>query len=1646
MRTYRLPRIAFLSVLGALLSGCSLSTLSTPIKSNDGRSMTISGQVHGGQQPVAGATIQLYAVGTSSDGSASTPLLTQTVTTDSSGGFNITSLYSCNSATLVYLTAVGGNPGIGTVNPNLAEMVALGPCSALTSSTFISVSEVTTVAAVNALAPFMSSISSVGSSASDAAALASAFTLANQFSNFATGTSPGLTAPVGTTIPTTLINTLADVMASCINSSGGASYTPSICGEMFSLTTPGNSPAPTNTVASLLYLANNPTLNTALLYGLITPAAPFQPSLSSAPADFRIRAVPSGTAAFQITPAVVTFPLGSVGVASAAQTVTIQNTSALPVTLSSITSAGANAADISATHNCGVILAASSACSVQVILTPSASGPRTAYLRVASDSPFSPQFVTLTMNNPVPAISYLSPTFIPAGSPNPLYVYVVGSNFLPNSTVQVGGVSRLTGFYASNELVFQLTAAEQASPGSYSISVLNPAPSGGVSAATTFTVSAAATTPVITRTSPTQFTAGAASTYLYVYGQNLVPGSSIQWNGTTVATSSSFSSTNGYYLYTYLPASLLATAGTASVTVTNPAVTPSVSNVLSVPIVNPPPPTLTSLSSTLVPVNTATTLTLYGTNFTSATTVAVNGVTLPSSYSYSSQMTVTLPASAVLTPGVETITVSNASGTTAPLYITAYVPIYNNSMIYNSVNGLFYLSVPSAAGAPYGNSIVSVDPVTGVLGTPIPVGSEPNRMAITSDGKYLWVALDGTDAVRKVDLTAGAAGLQFSIGNATVAALAALPGQTDSVVVSTYYTGYTVPTGVSLAIYDSGVARPSVISFATYAPFPYALIIDGTRNEIYGPGTVYASSGNYNTYTYSASGITLKQATASSLNYGANNTDDVQLAGGTLYTSLGQAVNAETGALLGTFYSSANTVAQGSIAVDTTLGKSFILPESYSTGGTSSSSAPVYIFNTSDYSLAATSFPVSIPYFRADYQYQGPTGARLTRWGSNGLAFHGTGGFVSFHTSLVQDISSLFADLGVTLTSSGTNTTGTTTTYTAKVTNNGPSAASNVALAGFVPSSGVLTSVTPSTGSCSTAGTTLCSLGGLSNGASATVVFKVQQMTAGTATMTAQVSATETDPISTNNQATSTLTITGNPYYAAPTLTAISPSIVASGSADTTVTVTGTGFNSGSMVLLNGSALSTSFTSSTTLTAVVPAASLAQLGWAGISVSTTPPGGGTSSSLPLSVYSVLNLGANHMVYDPYTRKIMAGIGSGTSSIAGNSILAVTPDTATTGTPVALTGSPTVLSLTSDGQILYALVPGTSTGSIARFNMLTQQPDFTATGFQATGYNVGLRDIATQPGTENTIAVDEGEYPGISIFDINTSAKTATRRGTATGTYTGTCLAFPLASNLFATDLYSSGSFLENYTVTANGLVNGSYPYYTSTGVGYTACFKLNGASLYGENGLVANLSGATATLAGIVEDVPTNATTYAAPAKDFAADSSLGLVYYFNTSSQYSSVRTGITAYNTQTFLPVTTIPIPFSTLESTTGFSGVDMVRWGQDGLAVLSATGKLYLVRGASIVPQLLKTNSAATLTTASSISATAGSGNMLLTLTGTNFIPGVAVLWNGTYRTTTIVDNAHVTVAIPASDLAQIGVTTITAVNPGASSSNPLLFTIQ
>jgi trimeric autotransporter adhesin len=1259
---------------------------------------------------------------------------------------------------------------------------------------------------------------------------------------------------------------------------------------------------------------------------------------------------------------------------------------------------------------------------------------------------------SIAVNNPLPGPITLSPNQVPTGVATPNTITVVGTNFVPSSTVRVGGMLRTTTYVSATQLTFQLAAADQVTTGTLSVVVVNPSPGGGTSTPANLVVASPSATPVISSLSPNPIFAGSTATTLSVLGTGLTNDSTVQWNGTALTTVLS----NCYINYIYgpclqatIPASLLVSAGTANVTVSSPTATPSVSNTVVLTITNPPVPSLSSLSVTYGTYRSAISIGIVGAGFTSASTVLFNGSPVPTTFVSSNALTANVPASSLAAPGVFPVTINTSApggGTSSALYFTSFVSIPNNSMAYNPANGLFYLSVPSAAGAPYGDTIVPIDPVTGTLGTPIPVGSEPDRLAITADGKYLWVALDSTGAVRQVDLTTGTAGMQFPIGPTgsstnTVAALAALPGSPNSVVVSTYFGG--------LSIYDSGVARPSSVSPSTYVVFPWALIVNGTTNEIYGPGSGIPDQ--YDTYSYDATGVSIKSSTYSSLSYAANNTDDVQIAGNLLYTDYGQTVNPETGALVGTFYSSGTNVAQGAITVDTAQGMAFILEGSgaaFGAGGFGVSSAVLQAFNTADYSsTSAPPIPVTIPIFRASYQYQGPTSSRLTRWGTDGLAYRGTGGFVSLRSNLVHDESSVDADISVALTAPASASTGATTSFTATVTNNGSAAASSVSLAASGPSSGVLVSAVPSAGSCSTGSPTVCDLGGLANGATANVVFNVLQNTAGNSSLTVQANASETDPSPSNNTAVASTAVTGGDYNLSPTLTAISPATIVSGSPDTTITLTGTSFSSSSTVLLNGETLSTSFVSTTQLTATVPAANLATLGWSTITVSNPLPGGGASAALPLTVFSVLPVNAEHILFDPYSRKIMVGLATGTTTLAGNSIAALTPETATMGTPVAIGATPASLALTSDGQFLYALLPAATTGSIAQFNMLTQHLDFTISGFEATGYNTGLRDIAAQPSADNTIAVDQGEYIGTSIFDINPQTKTATSRGAATGIYSGTCPAFLNPSQLILQDLYTSDGAVDIYSVTSNGLVNGSYPYDTSDNLQQFNCFKVDGNLIFGQSGGVASLASTPPAQIGTFMGMP-YVTNYAVGIKDFAPDASLGLSFYLTSSETYaySAVFDSITTFNINTFMPTSVLTLPFSTVEGNTDFTGVDMVRWGQDGLAILSSGGNIYLVRGPAVVPQLLSTSSAATLTSSSATTITLGTGNTLLTLTGTNFLPGVAVTWNGSYRTTTVFSPTQVTVAIPASDLASAGTAALVATNPGAPSSSSITVTIQ
>jgi len=290
------PSSLFLSLLASIsipisILGCggvSRSPVTPTTSTLPGSSLV--GRVKGGQQPVTGATIQLYQVGAVSDGSSAATLGAST-TTDPSGNFTITGNYTCpGSNPEVYLLATGGNPGLtsGTNNTAIDLLAALGSCGSLSSSTFINLNEVTTVAAVAALSPYMTSPTAIGSGTSDASALAAAFTLASQYASTATGLAPGASVPAGDAVPSTLINSLADIVSACVNSTGGVAGDGSSCGNLFTEATPSGGPAPTNVASALLNILNNPTSNASSLFALQPSTPPFQQALSAAPSSWAV--------------------------------------------------------------------------------------------------------------------------------------------------------------------------------------------------------------------------------------------------------------------------------------------------------------------------------------------------------------------------------------------------------------------------------------------------------------------------------------------------------------------------------------------------------------------------------------------------------------------------------------------------------------------------------------------------------------------------------------------------------------------------------------------------------------------------------------------------------------------------------------------------------------------------------------------------------------------------------------------------------------------------------------------------------------------------------------------------------------------------------------------------------------------------------------------------------------------------------------------------------------------------------------------------------------------------------------------------------------------------------------------------------------
>ncbi|HVZ86527.1 MAG TPA: hypothetical protein VHG72_06140, partial [Polyangia bacterium] len=166
-----------------------------------------------------------------------------------------------------------------------------------------------------------------------------------------------------------------------------------------------------------------------------------------------------------------------------------------------------------------------------------------------------------------------------------------------------------------------------------------------------------------------------------------------------------------------------------------------------------------------------------------------------------------------------------------------------NHMVYDSSRDRLYVTIQG--GAPlYPNTVTAIDPRAAAVTASIPIGSDPNALALSNDASTLWVGMDGSFSMRKVTLTGAtpAVGpLHRLIGatsngvyTASVYVQAMLPMSDSPDTVAALASGG--PN--TLAVYDDGVPRANPNKVTSYPTF----IFNGPPGQFYGLGSTGISA------------------------------------------------------------------------------------------------------------------------------------------------------------------------------------------------------------------------------------------------------------------------------------------------------------------------------------------------------------------------------------------------------------------------------------------------------------------------------------------------------------------------------------------------------------------------------------------------------------------------------------------------------------------------------------------------------------------------------------------------------------------------------------------------------------------------------------
>lgn len=280
--------------------------------------------------------------------------------------------------------------------------------------------------------------------------------------------------------------------------------------------------------------------------------------------------------------------------------------------------------------------------------------------------------------------------------------------------------------------------------------------------------------PAISSIGPSTAFEGTGAFTLTVSGTNFVASSSVLWNGSPRMTTF----VSGTELQAAIMPPDVATAGTETVTVVNPVSKGGTSNSETFTVDNAPPLEANLIPSSILQGGPDFTLTVFGVDFVPTSTVQWNGSPRPTMFVSTHELQAQITSADIAVAGSASITAFNPppqGGTSPPVtfpinpnsgpgYNLAITSQPSNDLVWDSVNHVIYLSVPSVA-LTNGNSIATLNPATAIITSAQFAGSEPDALAISGDSSFLYVGLDGSNTVQRFTLPTLATDINYSLGS-----------------------------------------------------------------------------------------------------------------------------------------------------------------------------------------------------------------------------------------------------------------------------------------------------------------------------------------------------------------------------------------------------------------------------------------------------------------------------------------------------------------------------------------------------------------------------------------------------------------------------------------------------------------------------------------------------------------------------------------------------------------------------------------------------------------------------------------------------------------------------------------------------------------